>query len=161
MKKMKRMDDGGPVEMTRRKYRDEDRDEMREDRKNDRMERRAARMKMREERMMRRGPGMNREEMMKRVGEKLGPMAGKIGPVLQKIGQGIGGMMRKPSPPTMGQPGVIAPPVRPVIPQNTTQKPAMRGGGLAKKGVGQALAKGGLVNANGCAKRGKTRGKMV
>lgn len=30
----------------------------------------------------------------------------------------------------------------------------MRGGGLAKKGVGQALAKGGLVKGAGCAKRG-------
>ena len=37
----------------------------------------------------------------------------------------------------------------------------MRGGGLARKGVGQALAKGGLVKANGCAQRGKTRGKIV
>jgi hypothetical protein len=37
----------------------------------------------------------------------------------------------------------------------------MRGGGLARKGVGMALAKGGMVKANGCAKRGKTRGKMV
>lgn len=39
--------------------------------------------------------------------------------------------------------------------------PVMKGGGLARKGVGQALAKGGLVKANGCAKRGKTRGKMT
>lgn len=37
----------------------------------------------------------------------------------------------------------------------------MRGGGLARKGVGQALAKGGLVKANGCAQRGKTKGKIV
>ena len=37
----------------------------------------------------------------------------------------------------------------------------MRGGGLARKGVGMALAKGGMVKANGCAKRGKTRGKMM
>lgn len=37
----------------------------------------------------------------------------------------------------------------------------MKGGGLARKGVGMALAKGGLVNANGCAARGKTKGKMV
>ena len=33
----------------------------------------------------------------------------------------------------------------------------MRGGGMAQKG----MAKGGLVKANGCAQRGKTRGKMV
>jgi hypothetical protein len=37
----------------------------------------------------------------------------------------------------------------------------MKGGGLARKGVGMALAKGGLVKANGCAARGKTKGKMV
>jgi hypothetical protein len=30
----------------------------------------------------------------------------------------------------------------------------MRGGGLAKKGVGMALAKGGMVKGAGCAKRG-------
>jgi hypothetical protein len=39
--------------------------------------------------------------------------------------------------------------------------PTMKGGGLARKGVGQALAKGGLVKANGCAARGKTKGRMV
>lgn len=37
----------------------------------------------------------------------------------------------------------------------------MKGGGLARKGIGMALAKGGLVKANGCAQRGKTKGKMV
>jgi hypothetical protein len=37
----------------------------------------------------------------------------------------------------------------------------MKGGGLARKGVGMALAKGGLVKANGCAQRGKTKGKMI
>jgi len=38
----------------------------------------------------------------------------------------------------------------------------MRGGGLARKGVGMALAKGGLARrAGGCAKRGVGRGKMV
>lgn len=56
------------------------------------------------------------------------------------------------------RPGAIPRPVVPVIPPN---QPAMRGGGLARKGVGMALAKGGLVNANGCAQRGKTKGKMV
>lgn len=39
--------------------------------------------------------------------------------------------------------------------------PAMRGGGLARKGVGQALKAGGAVRACGVAKRGKTKGKMV
>lgn len=38
----------------------------------------------------------------------------------------------------------------------------MRGGGLARKGVGMALAKGGLAKrAGGCATRGYGRGKMV
>ena len=37
----------------------------------------------------------------------------------------------------------------------------MKGGGLARKGVGMALAKGGLVKANGCAQRGKTKGRMM
>lgn len=38
----------------------------------------------------------------------------------------------------------------------------MRGGGLARKGVGQALAKGGLAKrAGGCASRGVGRGKIV
>ena len=41
-------------------------------------------------------------------------------------------------------------------------KKNMRGGGLARKGVGMALAKGGLAKrAGGCAKRGVGRGKMV
>ena len=40
-------------------------------------------------------------------------------------------------------------------------RPMMRGGGLARKGVGQALAAGGAVRACGVAKRGKTKGKMV
>ena len=39
---------------------------------------------------------------------------------------------------------------------------ALRGGGLARKGVGMALAKGGLAKrAGGCATRGYGRGKMV
>jgi hypothetical protein len=41
-------------------------------------------------------------------------------------------------------------------------KKNMRGGGLARKGVGMALAKGGLAKrAGGCAKRGVGRGKIV
>ncbi len=40
-------------------------------------------------------------------------------------------------------------------------RPAMKGGGLARKGVGQALKAGGMVKACGVAKRGKTKGKMV
>ncbi len=34
------------------------------------------------------------------------------------------------------------------------QRPGMRGGGIARKGVGQALAKGGLVKGAGCVQRG-------
>lgn len=46
--------------------------------------------------------------------------------------------------------------------RNRMGRPAgMKGGGLARKGVGMALAKGGLVKANGCAQRGKTKGKMI
>lgn len=36
----------------------------------------------------------------------------------------------------------------------------MRGGGLARKGVGQALAKGGLVKGAGCTSRGVKKAKM-
>jgi hypothetical protein len=35
----------------------------------------------------------------------------------------------------------------------------MRGGGLARKGVGMALAKGGMVRGAGCAKRGVKKAK--
>lgn len=45
--------------------------------------------------------------------------------------------------------------------QSAMRKAMMRGGGLARKGVGQALAAGGAVRACGVAKRGKTKGKMV
>lgn len=44
---------------------------------------------------------------------------------------------------------------------NNPAAPKMRGGGLARKGVGQALKAGGAVRACGVAKRGKTKGKMV
>lgn len=48
---------------------------------------------------------------------------------------------------------------RPGMPKK--RKYGMKGGGLARKGVGVALARGGLVKANGCATRGKTKGKIV
>lgn len=48
---------------------------------------------------------------------------------------------------------------RPGMPKK--RKDGMKGGGLARKGVGVALARGGLVKANGCATRGKTKGKIV
>lgn len=157
-KKMKRMDDGGPVKAMGRMKRGEDRDEMREGR----MERRAERMKMREDRPMR-TQMPNREAVMGRVREKLGAMGPQVGNALQKIGQGIGSMRgenpaRAMTPLAKPAMAPAAPAMAPAAPQ---QKPMMRGGGLARKGAGQALAKGGLVKANGCATRGKTRGKMV
>lgn len=56
------------------------------------------------------------------------------------------------------RPGTIPRPVVPTVPPN---QPAMRGGGLARKGVGMAMAAGGAVKACGAAKRGKSRGRMV
>lgn len=35
----------------------------------------------------------------------------------------------------------------------------MRGGGLARKGIGMALAKGGIVKGAGCTKRGVKKAK--
>lgn len=37
----------------------------------------------------------------------------------------------------------------------------MRGGGLARKGVGMALASGGLVKGAGCAQRGVKKARNV
>lgn len=51
--------------------------------------------------------------------------------------------------PAMARPGMMA------------DRRMMRGGGLAKRGVGMAMAAGGAVRACGVAKRGKSRGKMV
>lgn len=65
--------------------------------------------------------------------------------------------MRRP----MVRPGTM---VRPGVPTGMPMptRRAMRGGGLARKGVGMALAKGGLARrAGGCAKRGVGKGKMV
>lgn len=75
--------------------------------------------------------------------------------MMRRMGQGIGAMPENKM--MMGR-NMRKPEATPVDPM--ARKP-MRGGGLARKGVGQALAKGGLVKANGCAKRGKTRGKMI
>lgn len=47
------------------------------------------------------------------------------------------------------------------LPSSQNALRAMRGGGLARKGVGQALAAGGAVRACGVAQKGKTKGKMV
>lgn len=40
-------------------------------------------------------------------------------------------------------------------------RPKMRGGGLARKGVGQAMAKGGLVKGSGCASKGVRKPRMI
>lgn len=185
MKKTKRMMDGGMAKSMSRDER-EDNDNMDEER-----------VERREQRRERRGSDMREErrsEMMKRrearaamTPEQRSAVRAERMAQIQKMGAGIRdsfkkgfGVLRKPSPPVAGQPG-IAPPVRPIIPQAAPmpapalQKPAMRGGGLARKGVGQALRGGGLarkgvgqalkaggaVRACGVAKRGKTKGKMV
>lgn len=59
---------------------------------------------------------------------------------------GLGGRMPKPRP-------------VPGIPGATYR--GMRGGGLARKGVGQALKTGGLVKGAGCAKRGVKKARNV
>jgi hypothetical protein len=61
----------------------------------------------------------------------------------------------------MARPGTM---VRPGVPAGMPMptRRAMRGGGLARKGVGMALAKGGLARrAGGCAKRGVGKGKVI
>jgi hypothetical protein len=74
--------------------------------------------------------------------------------------------------PVQGPGGVVVPPMSPEskgprgmmrgrFMDKLGMKRTMKGGGLARKGVGMALAKGGLVKANGCAQRGKSKGKMV
>jgi len=63
--------------------------------------------------------------------------------------------------PMIARPGTM---VRPGVPSGMPMptRRAMRGGGLARKGVGMALAKGGLARrAGGCAKRGVGRGKVI
>ena len=170
-KKVKRMSDGGEVAVGSAKMHHSgrkggnavkhDRGEMREGmmaRRDEMMkrieERRAMRGKMREER---------REEMMKRresrpaiAPEQRDAMRAQMMQKMQGIGNRVrerisGAIPKIGAGPQMTQPGFPVP----------APKPAMRGGGLARKGVGMALAKGGLAKANGCVMRGKTRGKMV
>jgi hypothetical protein len=107
------------------------------------------------------------ERMIKRIQEKFGKLSSRFpgykpelaSPVdtrdeLKSYRMGLGDY-RRANP---GIKPVRGPRPTPAILPN---QPAMKGGGLARKGVGQALAKGGLVKANGCAARGKTKGKMV
>lgn len=80
--------------------------------------------------------GMARPGMLNRFRERL-----RGAPVMTRPGFPVrGDVMTRPGFPVRG---------------------VMRGGGLARKGVGMALARGGLVKANGCAQRGKTKGKIV
>jgi hypothetical protein len=51
-----------------------------------------------------------------------------------------------------------------MVPSNTAPSMGpmkMRGGGLARKGTGQALAKGGLVKGAGCCQRGMKKPRMT
>lgn len=84
-------------------------------------------------------------------------MMDRVGRGVATAKQAIKDRMGRAMPiPKVSKPGGPA-----IIPDTRTPRPGMRGGGLARKGVGMALAKGGMVKANGCAKRGKTRGKMM
>lgn len=74
------------------------------------------------------------------------PAPGRMPMPGTKVAPSGGGVMNR----NLGL-GLNAP--RPV-PTRTNAGLGLRGGGLAKKGVGQALAKGGLVKGAGCAKRG-------
>lgn len=79
--------------------------------------------------------------------------------------QGPGGVMVEPPMPEMkprpASPGPFRGMMRDRMAAMMERKRGMKGGGLARKGVGMALAKGGLVKANGCAARGKTKGRMM
>lgn len=79
---------------------------------------------------------------------------------------GSGGMPMtpglRPNPDVSSGPGLV-PPGAGGMPNTVTGRMpgAMRGGGLARKGVGQALAKGGLVKGAGCAQRGVKKPRIV
>jgi hypothetical protein len=59
------------------------------------------------------------------------------------------------TPQLNNQPNVSNPSVAPIDMQNT-YKPNMKKGGVVKK-----MAKGGVTRGDGCATRGKTKGRMV
>ena len=87
---------------------------------------------------------------------------GVVVPPMRPEGKKIPGQIRDRLMGMMGQAGKGAEyPGMPKMGGMMARKAGMKGGGLARKGVGMALAKGGLVKANGCAKRGKTKGRMV
>jgi len=55
--------------------------------------------------------------------------------------------------------GVMGSPMKTMKKGGAVKSKKMRGGGLARKGVGMALAKGGMVRGAGCAKRGVKKAK--
>jgi hypothetical protein len=87
---------------------------------------------------------------------------GVVVPPMRPEGKKIPGQIRDRLMGMMGRAGKGTEyPGMPKMGGMMARKAGMKGGGLARKGVGMALAKGGLVKANGCAARGKTKGKMV
>lgn len=76
----------------------------------------------------------------------------------QDIKNAVARPMPSPGPGMPMRPPMMRPEVMPgagVAPMpRGGMRGGMRGGGLAKKGVGMALAKGGMVKGAGCAKRG-------
>jgi hypothetical protein len=83
------------------------------------------------------------------------------GKSMRDLRAGVGPSGIRPDPVSGRQPTPV-PRVDMTAPRQPGQKGyGMKGGGLARKGVGMALAKGGLVKANGCAQRGKTKGRMM
>ncbi len=93
------------------------------------------------------------------------PVQGRDGvvvPPMRPEGKKIPGQIRDRLMSMMGRAGKGTEyPGMPKMGGMMARKAGMKGGGLARKGIGMALAKGGLVKANGCAQRGKSKGKMV
>jgi len=98
------------------------------------------------------GPAMGRMGGMNRM-RGMQPGVGGNGPIM-------GGPA--PMPIAVGEPNPNAMRMNPnpmAKDYTTAITRGMRGGGLAKKGVGQALAKGGLVKGAGCVQRGMNKTK--
>ena len=95
------------------------------------------------------GSGTVTEEPKKKKKMKRMQMGGMAGTVPMVMPANLDALRRRNMAAPMPRLGMMA------------DRRMMRGGGLARKGVGMAMAKGGLVKANGCAQRGKTKGKMV
>lgn len=88
-------------------------------------------------------------EVPKKKKMKRMQMGGMAGTAPMVIPANLDTLRRRNMAAPMPRPGMMA------------DRRMMRGGGLARKGVGMALARGGLVKANGCAQRGRTKGKMI